>query len=444
MKIIEDAYGKTVIEEGAIWGKNTQRSLENFPIGEEKMPVELIRALIKIKRAAAKVNGAQGAMDSDKADRIVKACDMLLSGDLRTHFPLSIWQTGSGTQTNMNVNEVIAHFSDTHPNDDVNHGQSSNDVFPSAMHLMAYTEIVEKLLPVMEDFYKELNRLSLEHALVLKTGRTHLQDATPISFGQEVSAWASMIEMGIAQIKDSLKYLIQLPIGATAVGTGLNTFVGFDRLVADELGMETVENKFYSISSKDSFVFAHGALSALATNLMKIANDIRWLASGPRCGLGEINIPANEAGSSIMPGKINPTQSESLMMVCAQVMGNNTVMSVSNSHGNFQLNTFMPVMALNFNQSVKLLSEGMDSFNKRCLSGIKVNHDVMEENLTKSLMSATYLNSKLGYDETARLVNKAFVENKNIRDVVIEENAMSAKEFDDYFQYNDMIKPHII
>lgn len=443
MKIIEDAYGKTIIDEGAVWGKNTQRSLENFPIGEEKMPIELIAALIKIKRAAAKVNGEKGVMDQAKADRIVETCDQLLEGDLRTHFPLSIWQTGSGTQTNMNVNEVIAHYSETHPNDDVNHGQSSNDVFPSAMHVMAYTEIVESLIPSMERFKTELDRLASEHQSVLKTGRTHLQDATPISFGQEVSAWASMIDHGLSQVKDALKYLIQLPIGATAVGTGLNTFEGFDVLVSKELGMETVDNKFYSISSKDSFVFAHGALTALATNLMKIANDIRWLASGPRCGLGEINIPANEAGSSIMPGKINPTQCESLMMVCAQVMGNNTVMSVSNSHGNFQLNTFMPVIAYNFNQSVRLLSDGMDSFNKRCLSGISVNYDVMEDNLTKSLMSATHLNSKLGYDETARLVNKAFVENKNIRDVVVEENALSEQEFDEYFQYNDMIKPHI-
>lgn len=441
MRTIEDAYGITHIADDAKWGKNTQRSLENFPIGTEKMPVELISALVEIKRAAALVNGKEGALAQDKADRIVKACDEILEGDLRTDFPLSVWQTGSGTQTNMNVNEVIAHYADVHPNDDVNYGQSSNDVFPTGMHIMAYKQVLNDLLPSMRRFRSTLNDLSLKTMHILKTGRTHLQDATPISFGQEVSAWTEMLNVGIKQVEESLKYLKEIPQGATAVGTGLNTFVGFDKAIADELGMEVCANKFHSISSKDAFVHAHGTLNTLATNLMKIANDIRWLASGPRCGMGEINIPANEAGSSIMPGKINPTQCESLMMVCAQVMGNNTVITISNMQGNFQLNTFMPVIALNFSQSVKLLSEGMDSFNTRCLSGISVNEDKMEENLTKSLMSATYLNSKLGYDETARLVNKAFIENKNIRDVVVEEKAMSAEEFDTYFQYNDMIKP---
>lgn len=441
MKIIEDTFGTTILKENSVWGKNTQRSLENFPIGEEKMPRDLIAALVSIKRAAATVNRNHGKLDPDKAHRIVEACDLILTQDLRTDFPLSLWQTGSGTQTNMNVNEVIAHYSNTHPNDDVNCGQSSNDVFPTAMHIMAYKQIEHDLLPSMERFRDTLKRLSDENMINLKTGRTHLQDATPMSFGQEVSAWQEMLVVGIKQIKETLVYLKEIPIGATAVGTGLNTFEGFDKELSDHLGMNVCENKFYGISTKDSFVHAHGVLNTIATNLMKIVNDIRWLSSGPRCGLGEISIPANEAGSSIMPGKINPTQCESLMMICAQVMGNNHVVTISNMQGNFQLNTFMPVIAHNFWQSVKLLSEGMDSFNKRCLSGIKVINEKIEDNLTKSLMSATYLNSKLGYDETAKLVNKAFVANKNIKDVVIESGNMNEEEFDEFFKYSDMITP---
>lgn len=442
MKTISDAFGTTQIQEGAIWGKNTQRSLENFPIGSETMPKNLIEALVEIKRAAAIVNGAHGVLSDTVADQIVQACDLILVGDLQTDFPLSIWQTGSGTQTNMNVNEVIAYYAKVHPNDDVNRGQSSNDVFPSALHIMAYKQVKLTLLPSLERFKHSLEILMSENEHILKTGRTHLQDATPISFGQEVSAWLAMINFSIEQLTLSLVYLKQIPMGATAVGTGLNTFEGFDTAICDHLGMEPVDNKFRGISSKDAILEAHACLNTLATNVMKIMNDIRWLASGPRCGLGEIILPANEAGSSIMPGKVNPTQCEAVMMVCAQVMGNQTTMSIANMSGNFQLNTFMPVMALNFAQSIALLSDGLDSFNQRCLSGITVNEPEMKAKLETSLMSATFLNSKLGYDMTSDLVNKAHASGKNIREVVLEADVMSAKEFDDYFQYNDMISPN--
>ncbi len=442
MKIIKDAFGEVHIAKDAKWGKNTQRSLENFPIGTEKMPVNLISSIVKFKRAVAKVNGNYGVLPQEKTNAIIKACDTVLEGDLKTDFPLSVWQTGSGTQTNMNVNEVIGMLSNTHPNDDVNCGQSSNDVFPTAMHIMAYDIIIDKMMPSIALFKKELLKLQNKHMDTLKTGRTHLQDATPISFGQEVSAWVEMMDVAQDQLQDSLKYLKKLAVGATAVGTGLNTFEGFDAAVAKELNMEVSNNKFHAISSKDAFLTTHSVLNTLATNLMKMMNDIRHLASGPRAGLGELNLPANEAGSSIMPGKVNPTQAEAMMMVCAQVMGNNTVMTISNMSGNYQLNTFMPVMAYNFDQSVQLLSDGLDSFRERCLAGIEVNEEKMRENLEISLMTATYLNKKLGYDLTSTLVNKAHQENKTIRQVIVEEDIMNAKEFDAFFQYGDMIKPN--
>lgn len=454
MRIIEDLYGSVSIEESKLWGANTQRSLANFAIGEETMPDKMIQALILIKKAAATANESVGVISSEKKAAIIKACDVLLHDEkMKEHFPLSVWQTGSGTQTNMNVNEVIANLANllmeealVHPNDDVNASQSTNDVFPTAMHISSVLMITEVLLPTMKRFKNTLHTLSLKNKDILKTGRTHLQDATPISFGQEISAWKFMIESNISQIEDALKYLQKLPIGGTAVGTGLNSFVGYGEKVCESLesmtgyGFEPSSNLFHAMSSKDMFVFAHGALNAAASNLFKIANDIRLLASGPRCGLGEITIPSNEAGSSIMPGKVNPTQAEALTMVCLQVMGNNTTIAMAASQGHFQLNAFMPLIMQNMTQSLRLLSDAMDSFHDKCLVGLVPNKEKMHENLTSSLMSATYLNKKFGYDTISRLVNEAHRDNIRIKDAVLKHQLMDKASFDEFFDYHEMIK----
>lgn len=449
MKTIKDIYGSVEIPDDARWGVNTQRSLQNFPIGVEKMPKELIQALLELKRACAQANKSAHKMEAKKANAIMKAIDGLLDKDFMQDFPLSIWQTGSGTQTNMNANEVIALAvtkMTIHPNDDVNQGQSSNDVFPTAMHIMAATMIENDLIPTMEYVKDILGSMRVHGESILKTGRTHLQDATPISWAQEVSAWETMMTQGIAQLRDALKYLNQLTMGATAVGTGLNSYEGFGQDVCKalnkRLGTKFVDadNKFHAMSSKDAYVFGHGVLNTIAGNILKMINDLRWLASGPRAGLQEIRLPANEAGSSIMPGKVNPTQIEALSMVCVQVMGNNTAISIGGSQGNFQLNTYMPMMAYNFWQSVKLLTEGLDSFALRCLEGIEVNEDVMHHNLTHSLMSATIMNPVLGYDTVAKLVKMAHTEGLGIREVVVREGYMSAEEFDETFDYQEMIR----
>lgn len=450
MSTVNDIYGHIEIDQDVSWGANTQRSLNNFPIGIEKMPHELIDGLIILKKACALVNKENKRIDSEIADKIVLACDKLLEEKNYDHFPLSIWQTGSGTQTNMNVNEVIANLADKgkiHPNDHVNSGQSSNDVFPTAMHIATVLMIKERLIPVLSQLLKTIDQLIDQYGDIIKTGRTHLQDATPISFGQELSAYKQMCVEGLNQLEDGLKYLRKLAIGATAVGTGLNTTENFDNEVTQQLNQllheqfVVSENKFHGMSSKDGFVFVHGVLNAIASNMMKMANDIRLLASGPRCGLGEINLPANEAGSSIMPGKVNPTQCEALSMVCVQVLANNQAITIGSSQGHFQLNAYMPLIMYNTWQSIRLLSDALDSFDKRCLSGITVNKEKMDENLHKSLMTATYLNREFGYDETSKIVKQAHQEDKSIKQVVLEHQLMSEVEFDKFFDYEKMIRP---
>lgn len=453
MKTLSDSYGSIEIEDGVLWGINTQRSLENFPIGIEKMPDIFIESMLQLKKAAAQANGERNMIAKDKANLIVKTIDSLLEiGDFK-QFPLSIWQTGSGTQTNMNVNEVIANKAKEldpsiliHPNDDVNCGQSTNDVFPSSMHICVCLMIQQDLLPTMKGIESVLDELSLKYQDLIKTGRTHLQDATPISFGQEVSAWKHMFVEGRNQLKSVLPYFQTLAIGATAVGTGLNTYVGFDQDVCNHLNQNLNEsfipssNKFHAISTKDAFVFGHGALNAIASNAMKMANDIRWLASGPRCGLGELNLPSNEAGSSIMPGKVNPTQAEALTMVCIQVMANGSAVTIAGSQGHFELNAYMPLILQNTWQSIRLLNDGLKSFNLRCLKGLSVNEEKMTQNLHKSLMSATYLNKRLGYDLATKIVKEAYESNASIRDIIVLRQVMSEAEFDAFYDYKEMIK----
>lgn len=453
MKTITDSYGSVEIEDDVYWGVNTQRSLENFHIGSETMPRIFIQSMLQLKKAAAQANRDAMVLEKNKANLIIETIDSLLETNFEKHFPLSIWQTGSGTQTNMNVNEVIANLAyeknqglKIHPNDDVNCGQSTNDVFPTSMHICATLMIKDQLLLTMDHVEHVLNTLALEHMDLIKTGRTHLQDATPISFGQEVSGWAHSFSEGKKQLKAVLPFFQTLAIGATAVGTGLNTFEGFDQAVCKHLNKNLnenfipSENKFHAISSKDAFVFGHGALNAIAGNALKLANDVRWLASGPRCGLGELNLPSNEAGSSIMPGKINPTQAEALSMVCIQVMSNSNAVNMASSQGNFQLNAYMPLILQNTWQSIRLLNDALTSFTRKCLIGISVNKDKMKENLHTSLMTATYLNKKLGYDKTTSIVKEAFDKDASIRDIIVLNQIMNENEFDEFFNYKDMIQ----
>lgn len=452
MAIVKDSFGTVELADEALWGINTQRSLMNFKIGSEIMPEALIKALLMIKRSAAHVNGEMGLLAKDKAEAVVLICTELLDHFDRRHYPLSVWQTGSGTQTNMNVNEVIVGQGakmgyKLHPNDDVNCSQSSNDVMPSAIHIMTLTLLEDHLFPALENLKQAFAGLEVEHAAVLKIGRTHLQDAVPMSFGQEVSAYRAMLATNMEQLRNSAEGLRALALGGTAVGTGLNSREGFDRLVCTDLSavchtkFHSAENKFQQLSAKDAVLFTHGGLNTLAANLLKIANDIRWLASGPRAGLGEIELPANEAGSSIMPGKVNPTQCEALTMVCAQVFGNQTTMTFAASQGNFQLNVYMPLIAYNLCQSVTLLSDAMQSFTDHCIRGLKVNKDKMAYNLNYSLMSATILNRRLGYDMVSQVVKQAYQENMSLKAVVVSRGLMSEAEFDAVFDLSAMIHP---
>ena len=406
------------------------------------MPPELIRALGMLKKAAAMANYNLGKLDLRRRDLIIRVCDELEEGRLDGNFPLSVWQTGSGTQTHMNVNEVIANRGNRlagesmlHPNDHVNMSQSSNDVFPSAMHLAAVMSMEDRLLPALSGLTGTLRRLEEENRGIVKTGRTHLQDATPIGFSQEISGWREMTEKGKSMIEASLPGLRELALGGTAVGTGLNTPRGFSEEAIKILSELTdkpfipEKNKFHGLSSRDALVFAHGALKALAANMMKMANDIRWLASGPRCGLGEITIPENEPGSSIMPGKVNPTQCEAMTMIAVQVRGNDTAVGLAASQGNFELNVFMPVCIYNFLQSVNLLADGTDSFCKNCVSGIKANRERMDWNLHNSLMLVTALNPYIGYDNGAKTAKKAYRENISLRDACAELGFMSREQF---------------
>jgi fumarate hydratase class II len=451
-RVERDSMGTVEVSADRYWGAQTQRSLEHFQIGVEKMPAAIIRALAIIKKAAAVTNHKLGKLDEKRCRLICESADEILSGALDDHFPLAVWQTGSGTQTNMNVNEVIANRGNEiqkenllHPNDHVNMSQSSNDTFPAAMHIAGLTEIEDKLLPAITALVDTFRRLEAENKGIVKTGRTHLQDATPIGFSQEISGWRGMLEKNREMILLSCNHLRELALGATAVGTGLNAPKDFAVMAAEEItrlsgrNFITADNKFHSLTSKDALVFTHGALKALAANVMKIANDIRWLASGPRCGLGEIGIPENEPGSSIMPGKVNPTQCEALTMVAVQVMANDNAVSLAASQGNFQLNVFMPVCIYNFLQSVRLLADAIRSFNDNCARGIKADSEKMRRNLHNSLMLVTALSPAIGYDNAAKVAKKAYQDNITLREAAIALELIDGGQFDNLFHPELMI-----
>lgn len=451
-RIEKDSMGEVKVPADKYWGAQTERSFENFKIGIEKMPIEIVHAFGILKKAAAIANNRLGKLDDKRCDLIKQTCNEIISGTLDSHFPLVVWQTGSGTQSNMNVNEVIANRGNEiagekllHPNDHSNMSQSSNDTFPTAMHIAAVVEIEDKLLPAMNLLISTFGRLQEENECIIKTGRTHLQDATPITFSQEISGWKNMLDKTRAMIVLSLDGLKELALGGTAVGTGLNAPKGFDVEVAkaaSELtgkNFITASNKFHALTSKDDIVFAHGALKALAANMMKIANDVRWLSSGPRCGLGEISIPENEPGSSIMPGKVNPTQCESVTMVAVQVMANDTAVGIAASQGNFELNVFMPVCIYNFLQSVRLLTDSIISFNNNCAVGIKANKEKMDHYLKNSLMLVTGLNPYIGYDNAAKTAKKAFKDNISLKEACVELGFLTPEKFDEVMKPEKMV-----
>ena len=451
-RIEHDSMGNIEVPVDKYYGAQTARSLSNFKISTEKIPMEVIRAFAYLKAACATTNLELGKLEKNKADIINTVCLEILAGKLDEHFPLSVWQTGSGTQSNMNINEVITNRGNEiigkkllHPNDDVNMSQSSNDTFPAAMHIAAVIEITDKLLPSLKELIIAFKQLEDENRGIVKSGRTHLQDATPIAFSQEISGWRASLENNFNQIENSIIYIKKLALGATAVGTGLNAPKGFDTLVAKNISKHTCKefvtdtNKFHALSSKSELAFVHGSLSALAGDLMKIANDIRWLSSGPRCGLGEIFIPENEPGSSIMPGKVNPTQCESMTMVCVQVMSNNMAVNMSSSQGNFELNVFMPVLIHNFLQSVRLLSDGMNSFREHCVNGIRPNKAKMHENLYNSLMLVTAISPYIGYENAAKVAKLAHEKNISLKEATLNMNLMTEEKFDEVFKPEEMI-----
>ena len=455
-RIEHDSMGELQVPADKYWAAQTQRSCQNFRIGVgiETMPREITRAFGILKKAAAMANNLlkPEKMTDKKKEMICKACDEVISGALNDHFPLVVWQTGSGTQSNMNANEVIANRGNElagekllHPNDDINMSQSSNDTFPTAMHIAAVAAMEDDVIPAVKKLIATFIRLEEENQGIVKSGRTHLQDATPISFSQEISGWRSSLERDVELIELSLKPLRELALGGTAVGTGLNTPKGFDvevaKAVAELTGKPfvTAGNKFHALTSKDELVFAHGALKALAADLMKIANDVRWLASGPRDGLGEIFIPENEPGSSIMPGKVNPTQCEAVTMVAVQVMGNDTAVGLAASQGNFELNVFMPVLAYNFLQSARLLSQCMHSFNDNCVVGIKANCEKMYHNLHNSLMLVTALNPYIGYENAAKTAKLAYKENISLKEACVKLGFLTEEKFDEVFHPEQMI-----
>ena len=455
-RIEHDSMGEVRVPADRLWAAQTQRSHENFEIGVgiETMPMEIVHAFGVLKKAAAITNNKlrPEKMTNTKLSAIIKACDEVMSGELNSHFPLVVWQTGSGTQSNMNANEVIANRGNQilgekllHPNDDVNMSQSSNDTFPTAMHIAAVLVLENKLIPAANTLIDTFKRLEKENEDVVKSGRTHLQDATPIKFSQEISGWRSSLEKDVELITRSLQPLYELALGGTAVGTGLNAPAGFGETVAAEVAtitgkpFVTAANKFHSLTSKDELVFAHGAIKALACDMMKIANDVRWLASGPRDGLGEIYIPENEPGSSIMPGKVNPTQCEAVTMVAVQVMGNDVAVGLAASQGNFELNVFMPVCIYNFLQSARLLAEAIMSFNKNCAVGIKANREKMHHNLHNSLMLVTALNPYIGYENAAKTAKKAFKDNISLKEACVELGFLTAEKFDEVFHPEQMV-----
>ena len=455
-RLEHDSMGEVRVPADKYWGAQTERSRQNFPIGVgcEPMPREIIHAFGILKKAAAMANRQlqPEKMTSQKRRAIWAACDEIIDGTLQDHFPLVVWQTGSGTQTNMNVNEVIANRGNAlagekllHPNDDVNMSQSSNDTFPTALHIAAVLAIEDRVIPAIDVLTAAFRKLEEENEGVVKSGRTHLQDATPISFSQEVSGWRTSLERDRQLLTAALPGLKELALGGTAVGTGLNAPRGFGETVAAAVAeltgkaFVTAPNKFHALTSRDELVFAHGALKALAADLMKIANDIRWLASGPRLGLGEITIPENEPGSSIMPGKVNPTQCEAVTMVAVQVMGNDTAVGVAASQGNFQLNVFLPVMGYNFLQSARLLADAMVSFHDHCVVGIRANREKMHSNLHNSLMLATALNPHIGYENAAKTVKKAYAEDMSLKDACVALGFLTEAEFDRVFHPEEMV-----
>ena len=455
-RIEHDSMGEVKVPADRLWAAQTQRSHENFKIGVdiETMPREITHAFGILKKAAALANAElkPEKMTSEKLAAISAACDEVISGKLNDHFPLVVWQTGSGTQSNMNANEVIANRANQiagqklcHPNDDINMSQSSNDTFPTAMHISAVIAMEDKLIPAVETLIATFKRLEEENEGIVKSGRTHLQDATPIKFSQEISGWRSSLERDVELLKLAVKPLYGLALGGTAVGTGLNAPKGFDELVAKKVAeltgkpFITAENKFHALTSKDELVFAHGAIKATACDMMKIANDVRWLASGPRDGLGEIHIPENEPGSSIMPGKVNPTQCEAVTMVAVQVMGNDVAVGVAASQGNYELNVFMPVTMYNFLQSARLLAEAIVSFNVNCAVGITANKDKMYHNLHNSLMLVTALNPYIGYENAAKTAKKAFKDNISLKEACVELGFLTAENFDEVFHPEQMV-----
>ncbi len=455
-RIEHDSMGEVKVPADKYWAAQTERSHENFRIGVgiETMPREITHAFGILKKAAAMANSElkPEKMTKEKLEVISKACEEVISGALNDHFPLVVWQTGSGTQSNMNANEVIANRANElagkklcHPNDDINMSQSSNDTFPTAMHISAVIAIEDKLIPAAELLISTFKRLEKENEGIVKSGRTHLQDATPITFSQEISGWRSSLERDVELLKLAVSPLKELALGGTAVGTGLNAPKGFDVKVANAVSeltgkqFKTAENKFHALTSKDELVFAHGAIKALAADMMKIANDIRWLASGPRVGLGEIRIPENEPGSSIMPGKVNPTQCEAVTMVAVQVMGNDVAVSMAASQGNFELNVFMPVAIYNFLQSARLLAEAIVSFNNNCAVGITANREKMHNNLHNSLMLVTALNPYIGYENAAKTAKKAFKDNVSLKEACVSLGFLTAEKFDEVFHPEQMV-----
>lgn len=459
VRVETDSMGEINVPSDSYYGAQTARSLIHFDIGWETMPNEITRAMGILKKASAMVNAELGQLDESKKDLIVQAADEVIAGKLDKHFPLRVWQTGSGTQSNMNCNEVIANRaieisggvmgskSPIHPNDDVNKGQSSNDTFPTAMHISAVEQIHESLIPAITQFRDTLKKKSDEFKDIIKIGRTHLMDATPLTLGQEFSGYTTQMDYALDRIQTCLPRLYQIALGGTAVGTGLNSHRDFPNRVAEiiaeltEYPFVTAPNKFESLAAHDAIVEASGVMKTIACSLMKIANDIRWMGSGPRCGIGELNLPANEPGSSIMPGKVNPTQSEAMTMVAAQVIGNDTAVNVGGSSGNFELNVFKPVMIYNLLQSIKLISDSCVSFNNHCAVGIEPNLGKIEEHLTSSLMLVTALNSHIGYDNAAKVAKKAHTENLTLKQSAVALKLLTAEEFDEKVQPKNMIGP---
>ncbi|MFL9903519.1 class II fumarate hydratase [Paraburkholderia fungorum] len=457
VRMERDTFGEIAVPNARLWGAQTQRSLQNFRISSEKQSPELITALAVIKRAAAEVNQGLGVLDENKAKAIMQAADEIIDGKHPEEFPLAVWQTGSGTQTNMNLNEVIANRASellggergearkVHPNDDVNRGQSSNDVFPTAMHVAAADAIVKHLLPALKTLRETLDGKAKAFAGIVKIGRTHLQDATPLTLGQEFSGYVAQLDHGLRHVESALPHLYELAQGGTAVGTGLNAHPQFADKVAAAIGKLTglpfvsAPNKFEVMAAADALVFAHGALKTVAASLNKIANDVRWLASGPRCGLGELSIPENEPGSSIMPGKVNPTQSEALTMLCAQVFGNDVAVNIGGASGNFELNVFRPMIAHNVLQSVRLLADGAHSFNDNCAVGIEPNHERIETLLNESLMLVTALNPHIGYDKAAQIAKKAHKEGTTLKAAALALGYVTEQQFDEWVRPKDMV-----